>query len=175
MRHIPASKVGLFRYLLDNDGKSGIVDPIYHQMLKLELRRLFKYDKKGRWSKVVDHFQKLVSQHYRTERALAFYASHLCISENHLYKIVKQTTGRTPSGIIQGHLIQEAIFYLEYTDQGLKEIAFNLSFKEVAYFIRFFKKHIGTTPGQYRKLLIDQQDLSNDRQDMYYNQRTEGT
>ncbi|MGB3383878.1 MAG: helix-turn-helix domain-containing protein [Marinomonas sp.] len=47
-------------------------------------------------------------------------------------------------------MLLEAKRQLLYTSQSIEEIAYNLGFKDPAYFSRFFKKNTGYPPGRFR-------------------------
>ena len=55
------------------------------------------------------------------------------------------------SALIQERLIQAAKRKLIYTSDTVKEIAFDLNFNDPSYFIRFFKKQVGSSPNVYRE------------------------
>ncbi|RZM07693.1 MAG: AraC family transcriptional regulator [Pedobacter sp.] len=46
--------------------------------------------------------------------------------------------------------IQKSKELLTGTSMPVKEIAFNLNFESVSYFITFFKSRTGMSPGEYR-------------------------
>jgi len=48
-------------------------------------------------------------------------------------------------------VIDEAKRLLAYTDAPISDIAFELHFSTVSYFIRRFRQHTGETPLLYRK------------------------
>lgn len=52
---------------------------------------------------------------------------------------------------IQNKVIDEAKRLLAYTDAPISDIAFELHFSTVSYFIRRFRQHTGETPLLYRK------------------------
>lgn len=78
------------------------------------------------------------------------FANTLGIHVNHLNKVLKETTGRSTSEIINGRITAEAKILLKQTQWNISEIAFALGFDEVAHFSNFFKKHIGLSPLKYR-------------------------
>lgn len=83
-------------------------------------------------------------------KAPADFASTLGVHVNHLNKVLKETTGRTTTEIINGRITEEAKLLLKQTQWNISEIAFTLGFEEVAHFSNFFKKSIGSSPFQFR-------------------------
>jgi len=78
------------------------------------------------------------------------FASALGIHINHLNKVLKETTGRTTTEIVNGRIAEEAKLLLKQTQWNVSEIAFTLGFDEVAHFSNFFKKRVNLSPLKYR-------------------------
>ncbi|WP_317197022.1 helix-turn-helix transcriptional regulator [Flavobacterium sp. CYK-55] len=78
------------------------------------------------------------------------FASTLGIHINHLNKVLKETTGRSTTEIINSRLAEEAKILLKQTQWNISEIAFALGFDEVAHFSNFFKKQTSLSPLKYR-------------------------
>ncbi|RLM22192.1 helix-turn-helix domain-containing protein [Brenneria goodwinii] len=62
--------------------------------------------------------------------------------------------------VINMRVIQEAQRELVYTAQTIKQLAASLGFNDEAYFTRFFHKHTGVSPKQFRELAVQQITLS---------------
>jgi AraC-like DNA-binding protein len=78
------------------------------------------------------------------------FAKTLGIHINHLNKVLKETTGRSTTEIVNGRIAEEAKILLKQTQWNVSEIAFALGFDEVAHFSNFFKKHTTLSPLKYR-------------------------
>jgi AraC-like DNA-binding protein len=78
------------------------------------------------------------------------FATTLGIHINHLNKVLKETTGRSTTEIINSRLAEEAKILLKQTQWNVSEIAFALGFEEVAHFSNFFKKQTSLSPLKYR-------------------------
>ncbi|MGE0588698.1 MAG: helix-turn-helix domain-containing protein [Cyclobacteriaceae bacterium] len=78
------------------------------------------------------------------------FARTLGVHINHLNKVLKETTGKTTTEIINGRIAEEAKLLLKQTQWNVSEIAFTLGFEEVAHFSNFFKKHTALSPLQFR-------------------------
>lgn len=96
-------------------------------------------------------FMKLVSEHFREEHNINFYAEILCISVKHLTRIVKEMTGKTPHMIICDELLHYAMTMLEDEHIPVSQIAEELRFSDQAAFCKFFKKHQKVSPMAYRR------------------------
>lgn|SRR5699024_1310709 len=78
------------------------------------------------------------------------YAQRLAIHANHLNKVLKESTGKTTTEIVNSRIIKEAKILLKQTDWNVSEIAYSLNFEEVAHFSNFFKKHTQLSPSTFR-------------------------
>lgn len=93
---------------------------------------------------IESHLQKL---QLRTAKD---YADRLAVHVNHLNKVLKESTGKTTTGIISNRIVQEAKILLKQTDWNISEIAYSLGFEEVAHFSNFFKKQTALAPIAFR-------------------------
>ena len=82
---------------------------------------------------------------------VAEYAGRLGISPNHLNKVVKGTTGKSPSAWIDQAIILEAKLLLKNTDLPLSDVAARVGIMDQSYFARKFRQHEGITPSEYRQ------------------------
>jgi AraC-like DNA-binding protein len=107
------------------------------------------------YNKFVLEFKKRVDSYYLDKLnelpSVHYFAQKLNLSTNYLGDLVKHTTGKTASEIIQDKIITEAKIQLKSTDKTIAEIAYNLGFEYPTYFSRLFKKHTEKTPSQFRK------------------------
>ncbi len=97
-------------------------------------------------------FRKHLEENYRSHKSAYDYASKLNISTKTLNKIIKTTTGKTTSAIIQDRVIIEAKRQLMYSSRLVNEIAYNLGFEDPSYFIKVFKKRVSLTPTQFKNM-----------------------
>jgi AraC family transcriptional regulator, transcriptional activator of pobA len=96
-------------------------------------------------------FKKLLNYNITKHRSVSFYAAELNVTPNHLNKSVRTTLGKSASALIDEMLILEAKVLMQKNDMSVGEIAYEIGFEDVSYFGRFFKKHTGFTPTEYRK------------------------
>ena len=95
-------------------------------------------------------FIKLVSENYTQQRQVIFYADQLCMSPKYLSKLVKDVSGKSAPEWIDSYVLLEAKHLLKYSTMPIKEIVYRLSFSNQTVFYKFFKKHTGMTPTEYR-------------------------
>jgi AraC-like DNA-binding protein len=98
----------------------------------------------------MDRFINLVGLHFREERKIGFYAEKLHISPKYLGSLVVQLTGRTASQWIAGYVIAEAKALLMNTSMSVQQISLELHFPNQSFFGKYFKSHMGISPGEFR-------------------------
>jgi len=98
----------------------------------------------------VDALRKLVEEHFRRERLIAFYAQALAMTPDRLNDHVKRATGVTAGHLIRQRVLTEAKRQLVFTNQAVQEIAYDLAFSDPSHFTRFFRKQTGLTPQAFR-------------------------
>jgi len=95
-------------------------------------------------------FQQRVRQ-VATTHSIAQLAGELAITPVHLNRICRAIAGKSASELVQEHIVDEARKYLTYTSYSVSEIAYLLHFEYPNYFARFFKKHTGLSPTEFRQ------------------------
>lgn len=104
----------------------------------------------SRSGEIYKELQHLLKENYMKEHGVAFYATRLNLSPQYLSTVIRQTTGRTVSDIIAEMVIIDAKAQLKSTKLKMKEIAASLSFPNLSYFGKYFKRHTGMSPQEYR-------------------------
>lgn len=84
-------------------------------------------------------------------------ADEINMSEEHFCRFFKQMTQKSPVEYINYYRMQKASKYLENSDKKVVEIALDVGFDNLSYFISVFKAHTGYTPSNYRKLTQGQE------------------
>lgn len=108
--------------------------------------------KKSREDFITQRFFNLLSDHYLRERDVAYYAGKLCITVKYLTKIIKKVTGRTASEWISISTVVEIKQRLRNSDSPIFLLAEELGFSDASVFSRYFRRHTGMTPLEYRNL-----------------------
>jgi len=99
----------------------------------------------------LEELQTLIALHISAQKQVAYYANKLHITPYQLNAITKTTLGKTCSEVINDYILLEAKRYLLATPNQVNQIAWHLGYDDVSYFIRFFKKHTGSSPDTFRK------------------------
>ncbi|WP_215226175.1 helix-turn-helix domain-containing protein [Echinicola shivajiensis] len=100
--------------------------------------------------KRIYEFMILLETNYLEERTAEFYADKLGISGKRLNQILREKLNKTGMQLIHDRVLLEAKRQIIHSENTIKEIAFNLGFKDRSYFSRFFKLHAGQTPQEFQ-------------------------
>lgn len=100
---------------------------------------------------LVEKFLSLVQTHYKEQRGLEFYADKLCLTPKHVSKVIKETSGTSANDWIDSHVILEAKALLKSTNMTVQQISDELNFPSQSFFGKYFKRHTGLAPKDYRK------------------------
>jgi len=103
-----------------------------------------------RKTEIYQEYCQLVLKHYHEWHHVSQYAEAMRLTLPHLCSTIKSVGDRTAGDIIIEAIITDAKSQLKITNLQIKEIALSLGFDNVAFFNRFFKSHVGSTPKAYR-------------------------
>ncbi|WP_294452678.1 helix-turn-helix domain-containing protein [uncultured Bacteroides sp.] len=116
-------------------------------------RTLFKIDKSeevGRREELFIKFIHLIHNFCPKEREVGFYADKLHITSRYLSSITQNVADKSAKYIIDKHAIQRIKIMLKYSNMSIQDISYELNFPDQSFFARYFKKHTGMTPLEYR-------------------------
>lgn len=103
-----------------------------------------------RQADLFQRFVALVHEHCTEQREVAFYADRLCISTRYLSTIIRSVAHSTAKEFIDRSVVLEIKMLLGSTELSVQEIAYRLHFPDQSYLGRFFKKHTGMSPTEFR-------------------------
>lgn len=103
-----------------------------------------------RIEELTDGFFRLLHQYFRSHRDAAFYADQLCITLKYLARVIQQVTGHSPTYWIADFTVREAKTLLKSTTFTITQISEQLNFPNSSFFARYFKRHTGMAPQEYR-------------------------
>ena len=106
---------------------------------------------KNRSSEYFEHLMGLLSEHYREQRNVEFYAEKMHISSKHLSRVIRNFTGRSVHQWIDEFVALEIKNLLKYSDMSIQQISYHLNFPNPSFMGQYFKRITGLTPGEYKK------------------------
>ena len=98
----------------------------------------------------LERFLNLLETNITNNKQVSQYADMLNISTYQLNSITKTSLNKTPSELINEHIVLESKRQLLATSNQVNQIADYLGYDDISYFIRFFKKHTEFSPEAFR-------------------------
>ena len=103
----------------------------------------------------IEKFRALVEQNYKKHWAVTRYAEQMGITPGQLTRLCREELGQSSMDVINARLVHEAQRDLVYTTASIKQLSFSLGFADETYFGRFFRKHTGLSPREFRAQALD--------------------
>jgi AraC family 4-hydroxyphenylacetate 3-monooxygenase operon regulatory protein len=100
--------------------------------------------------KLFQRFNKLVDERFREHLPVPEYALVLGVTESRLNDLCRRFANQSPKRLIFERVLREAKRMLLFSACTVHETAYNLGFKDPAYFSRFFNRLEGCSPSSYR-------------------------
>ena len=94
--------------------------------------------------------RQYISEHYHEDISVTQIAEAVHLNSIYLNRLVKASTGKTLSELLNYHRISEAKKLLNDTDKTVAEIAHAVGYHDVRSFTRYFKKYENRTPSDFR-------------------------
>jgi AraC-like DNA-binding protein len=103
-----------------------------------------------RKEELVIRFSNLVSNNFREQHTVQFYADELNVTSKYLTKIVKEINGKTAGQIIDHYIILESKLLLEKPEHTISQVASLLNFSDQSVFGKYFKRITGISPKSFK-------------------------
>lgn len=168
---IPADRFGLYSELLyqwrykKNPFKREILVSLLRVVL-LELCHLLmnkeqKAEKgapkegNSRMETLFHMFLKNVARRRIKKLNVSVYADELCISPKYLSTVCRTISGKSPTEWISEFVMEDITHYLKNTGLTVSQIGIELGFPNASFFGKYVREHLGMSPNEYRKKLLD--------------------
>ena len=92
-----------------------------------------------------------IKEQYHTKISNKEMAEKMCMSVYYFCRLFKKLTGYSFHNYLQFLRIDGAVNLLLSTNDSIKQIAYQVGFHDVNYFVKVFKREIGMSPDKYRK------------------------
>lgn len=110
---------------------------------------------------VLVKFEALLDDYFQSDKpqtdglpSVKYFADKVFLSPNYFGDLIKKETGKSAQEYIQTRMIDLAKEMIAGAEKTVSQIAYELGFQYSQHFNRIFKKNVGYTPGEYRKLQI---------------------
>lgn len=110
---------------------------------------------------ILVQFEKLLDDYFQGRNAenkgyptVKYFADKVFLSPNYFGDLIKKETGQTAQQHILSKLISLAKDRIVNTNRPVSDIAYELGFQYAQHFSRLFKKNVGCSPNEYKKMNI---------------------
>lgn len=104
-------------------------------------------------NEILRKFILLLDEHCKRERKLSFYADRLCVTSKYLTVVIKQASGRNARQWIVDFVIAESKRLLQKNALTVSEVSNMMNFPNQSFFTKFFRRHAGQTPTEYKQFV----------------------
>lgn len=111
---------------------------------------VFRSGKLSRKQELFTRFGELINTYFREHRNVKYYADLLAITPKYLTEVVNEIAGSSASELIEEKVMHEVKFLLSDPKLSIAQIADYLHFSDQSFFRKFFKRHSGVSPSEYR-------------------------
>ncbi|MDE6267976.1 MAG: response regulator, partial [Muribaculaceae bacterium] len=103
-------------------------------------------------TQLVDKATRYIEEHVsRSDLSVEELSAHIGMSRVHLYKKIKQITGKTPTEFIRTIRLKMARQMLAESQLNVQEVAFKLGFSSPRSFSKYFMEEFGVLPSHYQR------------------------
>jgi len=110
-----------------------------------------KYAREQQTLSVIDRVRQWISEHYHEDLFMESVAEQVHLSPYYFSKMFKQHVGVTFIDYLTEIRIQKAKEWIDEGMLSLKEICYEVGYRDPNYFSRVFKKVVGITPTEYKQ------------------------
>ncbi len=100
---------------------------------------------------IVAMAKRFIDSSYAKSISIQDMADAFNVSYSHLYRIFSRQTGKSPQEYLMTVRLNASKTWLENSELSMREIARGTGFSDEHHFNRMFARHIGISPGEYRK------------------------
>ena len=103
-------------------------------------------------NEIVRRTVNLIRSSYFEKLTIQWLADQVRVDRTYLYRLFKEEVGICPKEYLTQYRIRMATVMLSTTNQSIKEISYACGFTDTSLFSICFKKYLGFTPQQFRKI-----------------------
>lgn len=138
----------LFNILIKENKNKTIVEGLL-KVLLIKLLQI-KNTKNLANLSIYQNFIELLCTQKKLSNSVKHYAKLLNTSPQNLNTNCRNECDKSASKILSDFILSEAKRQLLYTQKNISEIAYSLSFKDNSHFTKYFKRHVGKTPSEFK-------------------------
>ena len=156
---------GIFDLIFEeynSDHNPRFKDETMASMVRMLIQYLFRANtktelkKEGRkYFNLYRNFISMLEENFKEIHTVTEYSQRLMVSEKTLNRACKKLTNLNANKIIQNRVDFEAKRMLMRKEVNIKQIGYDLGFKSSSHFNKFFRNLNDTTPGRFRKSILN--------------------
>lgn len=143
-----------------------ISSAMFSEMIAVAYKNIQEYNEKENTQDslrqsdyIFNNFMEAVAADKGRHRTIRYYAEMLCYTPKYLSTTIKKVCGKNALSLINDNAIEHIIAELKYSDKNIKQIAFEFNFSNNSFFSKFFKRHTGFSPTEYRNNISKDENL----------------
>lgn len=117
-----------------------------------EIIEIVTKQQEQREKKPVREIKKIIQERYRESLDLDYLSRELELSTTYVSRLIKKELGESFSQYVNSVRLEAAKKLLSTTNDSASSIALEVGYSDEKYFHRIFKKAVGLTPNEYRRL-----------------------
>jgi len=129
---------------------SGLGDNAANRSYVLSALQRIRDERERRTLSAMDRAKQYIEERFTSEISLEEAANHVHLHPHYFSKLFKQQTGESFTDFVTRLRIEKAKALIVSGELSLKEICFEVGYKDPNYFSRVFKKVTGFTPTEFR-------------------------
>lgn len=122
---------------------------LFTELLRFQKKNLSKMTNKRFNTAIGSEIIRYIQKEYR-QLSMRDLANHFNFNCDYLGKIIKQTTGKTFTDLLQEIRLNEACILLKNSQVSVSDIIKEVGYSNKSYFYKIFKKNFQLTPDEYR-------------------------
>lgn len=104
--------------------------------------------------RIIEEVQRMIRLEFEQDLTLESAAERLNVHPSYIRRLMKQELGASFSDCLMEYRMASAKLWLAETEMRVSEIAERLRYSNSQNFIRYFRRTVGLTPGQYREAAL---------------------
>ncbi|MDN3664591.1 helix-turn-helix domain-containing protein [Algibacter miyuki] len=121
-------------------------------LLKALLGKLLQIEspKQPQNTSIYHKYLELLHAQEKLSNSVKHYANLLNTSPQNLNTNCRNECDKSASEILSDFILSEAKRLLIYSEKNISDIAYSLSFRDNSHFTKYFKRHVGQTPSEFK-------------------------
>lgn len=135
---------------LDVLTQTGVLYNIFGMISSNRIKASYNRDSHSNTHSNIDKAISFMESNYNSKISIMDIADYVSMSKSYFYSTFKKEVGVTPNEYIKLLQLKQAKSLIQNTKLSIKEVSKLVGFDDPLYFSKFFKKHTGFSPMDFR-------------------------